>query len=136
MKAIGIEISNKRVIAVAIEKKSDQYENLNPTFKYLEIKDGLNNQNLRDFKNSIFSLFDEINPSKIAIVARQTKGKFAASSVSFKLEAIMQCYSKVEVEIISKPTINAFYKKNDLEIPFNNNYQEQATRLVNYILNT
>lgn len=136
MKAIGIEITNKRVIAIALNKEDNTYTNLIPKNKYIEIKDGLNNQNLRDFKEQIFNLFDEINPEKIAILARQTKGKFAASSVSFKLEAIMQCYPKVEIEIISKPTLNAFYKKNELTIPFSNNYQEQATRLVNYILNT
>ncbi len=136
MKVIGIEIDKKRAICMAIElNHNGNYGNLNGKFKYIEIKDDHNNQELRHFQSQIFTFFKGIDPDKIAIVSRQTKGKFAASSISFKLEALIQCYADTEIEFYSKQTLNAFFKKNEFSINFDNNYQENASRLANYLLN-
>ena len=136
MKAIGIDIDKKRAICFALEK-DDQgtYINLTGKFKYLEIKDDLNNSEIQDFQSTIHTFFDNINPDIIAIVARQTKGKFTSSPFSFKLEGLIQGYKKREIQFVSKPTLNAFYKKNPLTIPFDNNYQASAVKVANYLLN-
>lgn len=136
MKAIGIDIDKKRAICFALEK-DDQgtYINLTGKFKYLEIKDDHNNSEIQDFQSTIHTFFDNINPDFIAIVTRQTKGKFASSPFSFKLEGLIQCYKKKEVQFVSKQTLNAFYKKNTFTITFDNNYQESAVKLANHLLN-
>lgn len=136
MKAIGIDIDKKRAICFALEK-DDQgtYINLTGKFKYLEITDDHNNNEIQDFQSTIHTFFDNINPDTIAIVSRQTKGKFASSPFSFKLEGLIQCYKKVEIKFVSKQTLNAFYKKNPITITYDNNYQESAVKLSNYLLN-
>ena len=136
MKAIGIDIDKKRAICFAIEK-DDQgtYINLTGKFKYLEITDDHNNSEIQDFQSTIHTFFDNINPDNIAIVTRQTKGKFTSSPFSFKLEGLIQCYKKREIQFVSKQTLNAFYKKNPFTISFDNNYQESAVKLANYLLN-
>ncbi len=136
MKAIGIDIDKKRAICFAIEKEAEgSYTNLTGKVKYFEIKDDHDNSELRNFQQVIHAFFERINPDFIAIVSRQTKGRFAASSVSFKLEGLIQCYDKTNVTFVAKPTLAAYYKKNPLLIKFDNNYQENASKLAGYLLN-
>lgn len=136
MKAIGIEIDKKRAICFALEKDNQgTYINLTGKFKYLEIQDDHDNGEIKDFQSTIHTFFHNINPDSIAIISRQTRGKFASSPFSFKLEGLIQCYDKVDIEFISPQTLTAFYKKNPMIAPFDNNYQENAARLANYLLN-
>jgi hypothetical protein len=136
MKVIGIEIDKKRAICFALEKDSQgTYINLTGKFKYLGIQDDHDNGEIRDFQSTIHTFFNNINPDAIAIITRQTKGRFASSPFSFKLEGLIQCYDKVEVEFISPQTLTAFYKKNQMTVSFDNNYQENAVKLSNYLLN-
>ena len=136
MKVIGIEIDKKRAICFALEKDSHgTYINLTGKFKYLEIQDDHDNGEIKDFQSTIHTFFNNINPSAIAIITRQTKGKFSSSPFSFKLEGLIQCYDSFDIEFISPQTLSAFYKKNSLTVPFDNNYQENAVRLSNYLLN-
>jgi hypothetical protein len=136
MKVIGIEIDKKRAICFALEKDNQgTYINLTGKFKYLEIQDDQDNGEIKDFQSTIHTFFNNINPDAIAIMVRQTKGRFASSPFSFKLEGLIQCYHKVNVEFISPKTLSAFYKKNPMIIPFDNNYQENAVSLSNYLLN-
>jgi hypothetical protein len=104
MKIIAIDIESTKVIPFVIEVLADGTMN--------EISTGV---------------------KSIGIIKRQTKGKFSASSVSFKLEAIMQCYDKCEVEFVSKVSLNAFYKKNDFQLTIQHKYQTDAARLAQYL---
>lgn len=135
MKVIGIEIDKKRAICVVVEK-DDQgvYFNRTGKTKYIEIKDDQNNDEIRGFLKRIKELFDAVQPDHIAIISRQTKGKFAAAAVSFKLEALIQCYQNTNVSFVSKQTLAAYYKKNPLSVTYDNAYQENATRLANYMI--
>ncbi|SEM00671.1 Protein of unknown function [Aquimarina amphilecti] len=135
MKVIGIEIDKKRAICMVLSKdEQNNYVNLTGTNKYVEIKDDQNNHDIQVFAEKIHDFFDSIQPDHIAIITRQTKGKFAAAAVSFKLEALIQCYSKTPMSFVSKQTLTAYYKKNELPIVYDNAYQENATRLAAYLL--
>ena len=137
MKVIGIEIDNKRVICYALEKDlSGTYTFLNNKFKYLAISNDQENDQLKDFQNSLFTFLNRISADKIAIISRQTKGKFASSSSSFKLEALIQCYENVSVRFVSKPSLNAFYKKNECPLNCEVKYQDNALRLAFFLLNS
>jgi hypothetical protein len=136
MKAIGIEIAKKRAVCFALEQDSEgNYINLTGTSKYFEIKEDQDNREIRNFQRTIFDFFNSITPDAISIIARQTKGRFASSSFSFKLEGLIQCYEEVGVEFVSPRTLSAFYKKNTLLVPIDHDYQENAVKLANYLLN-
>lgn len=136
MRVIGIEIDKKRAICFALEQDSQGiYINLTGKFSYLEIQEDQNNREIKNFQSTIHTFFNNINPDAIAIIARQTKGKFSSSTFSFKLEGLIQCYDRVDVEFVSPRTLSAYYKKNSLSVPFDNNYQENAVKLANYLLN-
>ncbi|WP_299315091.1 DUF3010 family protein [uncultured Aquimarina sp.] len=135
MKVIGIEIDKKRAICVVLSKDPQgEYINLTGKIKYIEIKDDQSNQDIQAFLKEIHAFFDVIEPAHVAIISRQTKGKFAAAAVSFKLEALIQCYPNTEMSFVSKQTLTAYYKKNVLPVAFDNAYQENATRLAAYLL--
>ncbi|MBW1296738.1 DUF3010 family protein [Aquimarina litoralis] len=134
MKTIGIEIDKKRAICVIVSKDANGvYQNVTGKTKYIEIKDDHNNYEIQDFLKKIEAFFDEVAPLQIGIISRQTKGKFAAAAVSFKLEALIQCYTKAEITFVSKQTLTAFYKKNELPVSYDNAYQENATKLAAYL---
>lgn len=136
MKVIGIEIDKKRAVCFALEQGSQgTYINLNGEFKYLDIKEDQDNGEIRNFQSTIHAFFDTITPDAIAIISRQTKGRFSSSTFSFKLEGLIQCYEKTDVEFISPRTLSSYYKKNALSVPFDNAYQENAVKLANYLLN-
>ena len=135
MKVIGIDIDKKRAIFVALEKdEKGNVVNITGKSKFIEIKDDQDNSEIANFAQSIHAYFELINPSKIAIITRQTKGRFSASPYSFKLEGLIQCYATLDIEFVSPQALNAFYKKNELSLSFDNKYQENALRLANYLL--
>lgn len=136
MRAIGVEIDKKRVICFALERDSQgNYINLTEHFRYLEIKDDQDNGQIRNFQSAIYAFFNSINPDVIAIIARQPKGRFSSSTFSFKLEGLIQCYDRAEVEFVSPRTLAAYYKKNSFSVLFDNNYQENVAKLAGYLLN-
>ncbi len=135
MKAIGIDIDKKRAICYALEKdKQDNVINITGKQKFIEVKDDIDNAQIRNFAQVIHAYFDEISPATIAILTRQTKGRFSASPYSFKLEGLIQCYDKINIEFITPQALNAFYKKNELKLTCENKYQENAMKLANYLL--
>jgi len=135
MKVIALDIDSSRVIIYAIELLDDaSISNVTGDFKSITIKDDYNNPEIREFQSTIHSFFDNLNPDKIGVLKRMTKGKFAASPVSFKLEGLIQCYQKCEIQFISPLTLTAFYKKNTFTIKPQNKYQANAARLAQYLI--
>jgi hypothetical protein len=115
MKVIGIEIDNDRAIFFALEKAETDVNNITNNFKQLKLNDDKNNSEILKFQSVIFSHFNLINPDRIAILSRQGKGHYASSSISFKIEALTQCYSKKDIEFVLPQAITSYYKKNPLE---------------------
>lgn len=135
MRVVGIEIDKKKAICFAIQvDEKGMVTNLNGSFKYLELANDQSGSDLRQFQSDLFAFFDSIVPDKIAVVARQTKGKFAAASVSFKLEGLIQCYAQVEMEFVTKQALAAYFKKNELKVDFQNAYQENAAKSAQFLL--
>jgi hypothetical protein len=134
MKVIGVEIDNNRAIFFALEEDRGNKKDITNNFKHLKLYDDKDNSEIQNFQSIVFTHFDSVNPDRIAILSRQGKGPYASSSISFKIEALIQCYSKRNVEFVSPQGLTAFYKKNDFDIKISHNYQEKAAKLANSIL--
>ncbi|MFJ1473407.1 DUF3010 family protein [Capnocytophaga cynodegmi] len=134
MKTIGIEINNDKAILFVLEKDGTTINEITGNFKQLKLDNDKNNDEMRTFQSVIFSHFDSINPDRIAILTKQSRGKFASSSVSFKIEALIQCYTKVNIEFVSPRTLDAYYKKNNFDVQISYNYQEKAAKLSKYLI--
>jgi uncharacterized protein (DUF1330 family) len=135
MKVIGIEIDKSKVIFYAIEVDGGEIINLTGDFKSLALKNDTDNVEVINFKETVHTFFDDINPDMIAIVARQTKGRFKSSTISFKLEGLLQIYDKIGIEFVSPQKLTAYYKNHPFPIAVQHSYQENAAKLAYYLLN-
>lgn len=135
MRGIGIDIDSSRVILYALEVLGDgTISNITGDFKTIVIKDDYDNDEIREFQSTIHSFFDNINPNRIGVIKRMTKGKYAASPVSFKLEGLIQCYRNCDIEFVSPIKLAAYYKKNTFDITTQFSYQTNAAKLAKYLI--
>lgn len=73
---------------------------------------------LQYFEASFAKLMSDYKVDKVAIRERAPKGKFAGSAISFKLEAVIQLVSEIDVEILSPSQIKTVQKESQLPIAF------------------
>ena len=99
----------------------------------MELEDDRNGEELKSFMNELHSYFDSINPDKIGIVTRMTKGKFAASPISFKIEGLIQLYNKISIDFVTPQALTAYFKKNELPLPLDHKYQEKAMKMAVFL---
>jgi hypothetical protein len=133
MKTIGIEIDKKKVIFIALELINGSYTNITGKRKSIELVDDRDGKELKSFMKGLHSYFDSINPDKIGIVTRMTKGKFSASPFSFKVEGLIQLYDKVEIDFITPQGLTAYFKKNEIPLSMDHKYQEKAMKLAVFL---
>jgi len=135
MRVIGIDIDKTKAIFYALE--TDTAGNqvpLSGSLRYLTLENDTDNSSVRAFQSKIHSFFDEIHPDRIAILKRQTKGRFKSSPLSFKIEGLIQCYEKVEVEFIQPMAVSSYYKKHVFDFTPEFEYQLPAAKLASYML--
>ena len=135
MKVIGIDIDKTKAIFYILEKDANgSILNLKGDFRYLNLSNDTDNQAVREFQSTVYAIFDDMHPDRIAIVKRQTKGRFKASPLSFKIEGLIQCYEKLEIEFFPLITISTHFKKNNYELQLEHSYQERAAKLAYFLL--
>ncbi len=135
MKVLGISLEGSTAIFSALEKQGDQIVDLSANFKKMELKDHLDSQEVKILCGKLHMLFDEGQFDKIGIIKRGTKGRFAASSITFKIEGLIQLYPSVEVDFVAPATLSAYFKKNTNSIVPKYSYQKAANGLAFYLLN-
>ncbi len=134
MKTCGIEIDNNTAILVSLEKYDDGTIEICEHSTKLSLAEHEDSTAVKEFVDILHSQLDTIGADSICIIKRQMKGQFAAGGLSFKIEALIQCYSDVEVELIPLPTIKAFIKKNPMSIKAKYKYQENALKAAFYLI--
>ncbi|MFA9390820.1 MAG: DUF3010 family protein [Prolixibacteraceae bacterium] len=135
MKVIAITIESTRAIFYSLEKhRNETIGSIAEDLKSIAIADDYNSAEMREFKEKAFTFFDRVKPDRIVILKRMTKGKFAAGSVSFKLEGVLQCYEAVDIEFVAPTSLKAFYKKNEFTQNPVHKYQLNAAQLAQYVV--
>ena len=134
MKVIGIVIDKTKAIFYALEEDvNGNIIDLTGDFRYLALSNDLDNSKVREFQSTVYSFFNVINPDRIAILKRQTKGRFKSAPLSFKVEGLIQCYEKLEIEFFPPITISTYFKKNNFNLQLEHNYQETAAKLAYFL---
>lgn len=135
MKVLGISLEGSTVIFSALEKQGDQIIDLSANFKKMELKDHLDSQEVKILCGKLHMLFDQGQFDKIGIIKRGMKGRFAASSITFKIEGLIQLYPPVEIDFVASATLSAYFKKNTNSVVPKYSYQKAANGLAFYLLN-
>jgi len=138
MKVLGIEISGREVRIVALENNGDEIDDYTEKYKPVKLEDDEVAENVMLFKNTLFAVFDNFSPDNIIIKYRNPKGKglHAPSPISFKIEGLIQTYSKATVSLVNPSTIAAYFKKNTLSINPTHGYQLEALRIAYHFIKT
>ncbi|MEP6646480.1 MAG: DUF3010 family protein [Saprospiraceae bacterium] len=135
MRITGIHIDKTKAIFYTLEKKlNGEIIHLPSDDKYLTLINDTDNASVRAFQTSVHSFFDKTQPDRIAILMRQTKGRFRSAPLSFKIEGLIQCYKKVEVEFVQPIKVSGYFKKNEFSLETEHEYQEPAAKLAYYLL--
>lgn len=135
MKVIGIDIDKTKAIFYVLEEDGNgNLINRTGTFRSLTLTDDTNNASIRTFQSAIHAFFDKMNPDRIGILKRQTKGRFRSAPLSFKIEGLLQCYEEIEIEFVQPIRVTNFFKKNDFIHNLEFDYQEDAAKLAWFML--
>jgi hypothetical protein len=133
MKTCGIEIDKNEVIFICLEKYDDGNIEITHDLKKLTLLNDEDPLQIWGFFDLIKSHLDSINPDKVALI-KLSKGKFSASSVSYKIEGILQLYREKQIKLIAQTTLTAHYKKNGIPLIAKYKYQESALKLAYYLM--
>ena len=79
---------------------------------------------LRYFEASFAKLMSDYKVDKVAIRERAPKGKFAGSAISFKLEAVIQLISEIDVEVLSPSQIKTAQKEDRKSTRLNSSHTD------------
>ncbi|UJF18125.1 DUF3010 family protein [Vibrio sp. SS-MA-C1-2] len=130
MRICGVELKGNDAIICLLGKNDGLFELPDCRVKKISINNALDTQQVKDFQFAFKKLCEDYKIEKVAIKQRQTKGKFAGGSVSFKLEAAIQLIDDVEVTLLSTTELKEILKRNPLPIDFRETglkqFQEQA----------
>ena len=81
----------------------------------IELRKGDSSEGIQAFQFQVKKLIEDYKIDTVVIKQRMTKGKFAGSANSFKMEAAIQLLADVKVELIPNTEIKETLKKNPLE---------------------
>jgi hypothetical protein len=114
----GIDIKGSEVILCLLSKEDGLFQ----ITECRQIRHTLSNSNdtesVRKFQFMLKKLFEDYKVKKAVIRERLTKGKFAGSSVGFKIEAAIQLIDTVEVVLFNSTKIKDILQHNPMPIPF------------------
>lgn len=134
MKVLGISIEGSTAVFSGLEKKNAEIIEISDQFRKVELKDHLDSKQVQTLYENIHSFLESIQFDKIAIIKRGTKGTFAASPISFKIEGLIQMYKSQDIAFVAPPTLRAFYKKNENTFTPKYAYQKAANDIAFYLL--
>lgn len=134
MKVLGISLEGSTAIFSGLEKADAGIFEISDKLKKVQLKDHLDSKEVQSIYETIHSFLERNEFDEIAIIKRGTKGTFAASPISFKIEGLIQLYEQKDVEFIAPPTLRAFYKKNENSFTPKYAYQKAANDLAFYLL--
>jgi hypothetical protein len=136
MNTIGIQLKGSEAILVVLAEDAEGNLEISKSSIKLKLDNHLNSDEVKQFRSQVSSLFDNLKPNKIGVLARNPKGNgvHSPSPISFKLEGVIQLYEKVEVEFIWPKSLQSFLKKNPKPISANFKYQDDALEVAYYLL--
>lgn len=126
-KICGIELKASEAVLAIVEENNGDIQYVNIATKKIKIGNHENSQAIRSFYESFCNLLRDNHIDLIVIKQRQQSGPFAGGAVSFKLEAIIQLNSLIDVIFVSGQSISASNRREKIDFPASiNKYQEQA----------
>jgi len=107
MRVCGVELAASEARLVLHEGEKTQFSLISVKPSKLVLMDDESAEEVQAFRNTIYAFFRENNVDKVAIKKRNKAGEYAGSSISFKLEGIVQLFEDCDIQLISPQSIAA-----------------------------
>ncbi|MFT6916501.1 MAG: hypothetical protein ACJAWL_002841 [Motiliproteus sp.] len=138
MKICSVELKSNEAIICLLTLAEGLFALPDCRARRLTLTDVNSTEHLKKFQFDFAKLMTDYSVDKVVIRQRPTSGKFAGSSVGFKLEAAIQLIEGLDVETLSNTMIKDSLKHTPMPIPFNETglkgFQEAAfTTAVAYL---
>ncbi len=117
MKVCGIEMAASEARLVLLDGDKSDFHHINVGLRKLKISDDENVDEIRAFRDTLYTFFRENKVEIVAIKKRGKKGDYAGGPIGFKLEAITQLYEECPIVLIAPATISVRIKKNTTGTP-------------------
>ncbi|WP_434361662.1 DUF3010 family protein [Parasalinivibrio latis] len=111
MKVCGVEILHTQVNICLLTGENGLFDIPDCRTRMITVKNPHDTEELRKFQRTMAKLAEDYKVEKFAIRSRPTKGKFAGTAESFKLEAALQLISEVNVEVVDSQAVQTAVKK-------------------------
>lgn len=99
MRACGVEIKGSEAFVCVLELKEGLFDVPDCRVNKFILRNSQDQDEMRDFQFEVQKLMEDYRVDHIVIKERPMKGKFAGSTVGFKMEAAMQLLDTVQVHI-------------------------------------
>lgn len=130
MKVCGVDLKGNDAVICLMSLADGLYALHDCRVKKLSITDATDSQQLRKFQFDFVQLMTDYQIDHIVIRERMTKGKFAGSSVGFKLESAIQLADNFQTSLLTSSKIKETLKNSHVVMNFKDTglkqFQEQA----------
>jgi hypothetical protein len=113
----GIEMAASEARLVLLDGNKSDFHHVNVDPRKLKIADDENADEVRAFRDTLYTFFRKNKVEIIAIKKRGKKGEYAGGPIGFKLEAVAQLYEECPIVLIAPATISARMKKHTTDTP-------------------
>ncbi|PSU49256.1 DUF3010 domain-containing protein [Photobacterium frigidiphilum] len=118
MKICAVELRSNEAIVCLLSLKDGLFDLPQCRTQKFIMQDSLDNEQMRDFQFAFKKLLDDYKVERVVIRTRETRGKFAGSSIGFKLESAIQLIEGLEVDFMTNADIKQKLKRNPMGIDF------------------
>lgn len=113
----GIEMAGSEARIVLLNGNKSDFHHIDVEPRKLKIVNDENVDEVRAFRDSLYTIFRDNKVEIVAIKKRGKKGDYAGGPIGFKLEGIAQLYEGCPVVLAAPATISATIKRHPVDIP-------------------
>jgi hypothetical protein len=118
MLTCGIEIKGSEAILSLLSKEDGLFQIADCRQTRISLVKPELSESIKQFQFTLKKLFEDYKVEAVTIRERPTKGKFAGSSVGFKMESAIQLIDTVKVSLMTGAEVKARIKYTPMPIPF------------------
>lgn len=118
MRMCGVEIKENEMFICLLEKNEGLISVLECRQSRFQLSKDQSNESVRKFYQTLKKLVEDYKITSFSINERQKRGKFAGSSVGFKIEALLQLIPQTDSVFYTQASLKEQLKRNPLAIDF------------------
>lgn len=117
MLVCGIELTSHEAVVCLLDYSGGVFTVPDCRVRMYSLSKTVDTQGIRDFHASFKKLMEDYKIDEVVIIERPLKGKFAGSTLSFKLETAIQLI-ELPVTLLNSSDIKEQAKRNRMQVDF------------------